>query len=284
MNHMLVETQPSLTPDQFNRIAKIVHDDSGIVLTEAKRGLLMARLNRRLRVLGLSEYGAYCTLLDGPDGSEERRKMLSAVTTNVTAFFREAHHFESLASQVLPPLIETARKGGRVRLWSAACSSGEEAYSIAMTVLEAFPDVARYDLLILATDIDPLMVEKAETGIYSEASLQGLDPTRLRTHFSPSGNSYEIRAPLRNIMRFAELNLHQDWPFAAKFDVIFCRNVVIYFDGNARRLLWQRFSNQLHPGGHLFIGHSERLDGSASAMFRLAGPTHYIATTPESAR
>lgn len=284
MNHMLVETQPSLTPDQFKRIAKIVHDDSGIVLTEAKRGLLMARLNRRLRVLGLSEYGAYCTLLDGPDGSEERRKMLSAVTTNVTAFFREAHHFESLASQVLPPLIETARKGGRVRLWSAACSSGEEAYSIAMTVVEAFPDVARYDLLILATDIDPLMVEKAETGIYSEASLQGLDQTRLRTHFSPSGNSYEIRASLRNIMRFAELNLHQNWPFAAKFDVIFCRNVVIYFDGNARRLLWQRFSNQLHPGGHLFIGHSERLDGSASTMFRLAGPTHYIATTPESAR
>lgn len=284
MTKMLVETPPSLTPEQFSQLAKIVHDDSGIVLTEAKRGLLMARLNRRLRLLGLSEYGAYCTLLDGPNGSEERRKMLSAVTTNVTAFFREAHHFDILARQVLPPLIETARKGGRVRLWSAACSSGEEAYSIAMTVLEAFPDVARYDLLLLATDIDPLMVEKAETGVYSAEALQGLDPTRLRTHFTPTGTSYEVRASLRNMMRFAELNLHQKWPFSAKFDVIFCRNVVIYFDGNARRLLWQRFSNQLHQGGHLFIGHSERLDGSASTMFRLAGPTHYIAAASEAAR
>ncbi|MCC5959279.1 MAG: protein-glutamate O-methyltransferase [Rhodobacteraceae bacterium] len=273
-----------MTAEQFGRIADIVREDSGIILTEAKRGMLMARLNRRLRILGLSGYGAYCTLLDGPDGRDERRNMLSAVTTNVTAFFREAHHFNTLTQQVLPPLIDIARKGGRVRLWSAACSSGEEPYSMAMSVLEAFPDVARYDLLILATDIDPLMVEKAQAGVFSESSMQGLDPARLRTHFTRTGNSFEVRAPLRNMMRFAELNLHQEWPFSARFDVIFCRNVVIYFDGNARRRLWLRFAEQLQANGHLFIGHSERLDGPASAAFRLAGPTHYISIARDTGR
>ncbi|WP_306417804.1 protein-glutamate O-methyltransferase [Roseinatronobacter sp. S2] len=281
---MLVETPPALTAEQFGRIADIVREDSGIILTEAKRGMLMARLNRRLRVLGLSGYGAYCTLLDGPDGRVERRNMLSAVTTNVTAFFREAHHFNTLTQQVLPPLIDIARKGGRVRLWSAACSSGEEPYSMAISVLEAFPEVARYDLLILATDIDPLMVEKAQAGVFSETSIQGLDPARLRTHFTRTGSSFEVRAPLRNMMRFAELNLHQEWPFSAGFDVIFCRNVVIYFDENARRRLWLRFADQLQADGHLFIGHSERLDGPASAAFRLAGPTHYISIARETGR
>lgn len=284
MTLMLVESPPSLTSEQFSRLAKIVHDDSGIVLTEAKRGLLMARLNRRLRVLGLSEYGAYCTLLSSPEGDEERRHMLSAVTTNVTAFFREDHHFDALTRQVLPPLIEAARKGGRVRLWSAACSSGEEPYSIAISVLEAFPDVARYDLLVLATDIDPVMVAKAEAGIFTEDAVQGLDPAKLSKHFTRAGNAYEVRPALRNMMRFAELNLHKDWPFSGQFDVIFCRNVVIYFDGNARRLLWQRFATQLNSGGHLFIGHSERLDGPASAAFRLTGPTHYIKAASDTPR
>ncbi|MDD7972419.1 CheR family methyltransferase [Roseinatronobacter alkalisoli] len=280
---MRVETPPSLTTDQFSRLARIVHDDSGIVLTEAKRGLLMARLNRRLRALGLAEYGAYCALLNSPGGASERRHMLSAVTTNVTAFFRESHHFDALTRQVLPPLIEAARKGRRVRLWSAACSSGEEPYSMAISVLECFPDAARYDLLILATDIDPVMVAKAQAGVFPETSVQGLAPAKLSTHFTRTGTSYEAGAPLRSIMRFAELNLHHEWPFSGQFDVIFCRNVVIYFDGDARRLLWQRFAAQLHAGGHLFIGHSERLDGPASATFRLAGPTHYVNTAPSPA-
>ncbi|MGP9789099.1 CheR family methyltransferase [Roseinatronobacter sp. NSM] len=281
---MLVESPPSLTTEQFSRLAKIVHEDSGIVLTEAKRGLLMARLNRRLRVLGLSEYGAYCALLGSPEGGEERRHMLSAVTTNVTAFFREDHHFDALTLQVLPPLIDAARKGGRVRLWSAACSSGEEPYSMAISVLEAFPDVSRYDLLVLATDIDPVMVAKAEAGIFSEDAVQGLDPAKLSKHFTRSGGTYEVRPALRDMMRFAELNLHKDWPFSGQFDVIFCRNVVIYFDGNARRMLWQRFATQLNADGHLFIGHSERLDGPASAAFRLVGPTHYIKAASDTLR
>lgn len=272
---MLFDTPPSLTAAQFDRLAAIIHEDSGIVLTQAKRGLLMARLNRRLRILGLADYGAYCALLDGAEGMAERRQILSAVTTNVTAFFREPHHFEAMTRQVLPPLIEAARRGGRVRLWSAACSSGEEAYSMAMTVLEAFPDVARHDLLILATDIDPVMVARAEAGVYPEASVEGVAPARRDKHFTRTDAGYEIRDPLRQFMRFAEMNLHHDWPFSGAFDVVFCRNVVIYFDEAARQRLWQRLAAQIAPGGHLFIGHSERLDGTVGHAFRLVGPTHY---------
>lgn len=272
---MLCETPSGLTAAEFDYLAKIIHEDSGIVLTQAKQGLLMARLNRRLRQLGLSNYKAYCALLDSPGGGEERRNILSAITTNVTAFFRESHHFEALVRQVLPPLVDVARKGGRVRLWSAACSSGEEPYSMAMSVLEVFPDVARHDLLILATDIDPVMVAKAEAGIYPEASVLGLDGAKRDKYFVRRTNTYEVRDALRQFMRFAELNLHDEWPFSGQFDVVFCRNVVIYFDGAARQRLWQRFATHLTPEGHLFIGHSERLDGPASGAFRLAGPTYY---------
>lgn len=272
---MLCDSPASLTAAEFDYLAKIIHEDSGIVLTRVKQGLLMARLNRRLRQLGLSNYKAYCAFLDSPEGGAERRNILSAITTNVTAFFRESHHFEALVRQVLPPLVDVARKGGRVRLWSAACSSGEEPYSMAMSVLEVFPDVARHDLLILATDIDPVMVAKAEAGIYPEASLAGLDGVKREKFFDKRADSYEVRSALRHFMRFAELNLHHEWPFSGQFDVIFCRNVVIYFDGAARQRLWQRFATYLTPDGHLFIGHSERLDGPASGAFRLAGPTYY---------
>lgn len=164
MTHMQPVGDQGLTDAQFRKLAEIVHQDSGIILTEAKRGLLVARLNRRLRALGITGYKAYCDRLDSRDGTEERRHLLSAMTTNVTAFFREGHHFATLAAQVLPPLIAAAKSGARVRFWSAACSSGEEAYSLAITVLEALPDANRYDLLILATDIDPVMVSRAETG------------------------------------------------------------------------------------------------------------------------
>lgn len=231
--------------------------------------------------MGLTDYGKYCDLLESPEGESERGNLLSAITTNVTGFFREAHHFEILAQQILPDLIKAARKGERVRLWSAACSSGEEPYSIAMVVLESFPDVARYDFLILASDIDPAMVAKAEAAVFSVSSTQNIGEARLENHFIRRGDYLEVRHNVRSIVRFAELNLHMEWPFSGSFDIIFCRNVVIYFDGESRRTLWQRFENQLNRNGHLFIGHSERLDGPASEHFRLVSPTHYIKVSPQ---
>lgn len=266
---------PQLSDDQFDKLARIVHHDSGIVLTPAKRGLLAARLSRRLRALRLSDYGAYCDRLAGTGGTEERRHLLSAITTNVTAFFREGHHFEALAAEVLPELIASAKAGGRIRLWSAACSSGEEAYSMAITLLEAFPEAARHDVRLLATDIDPAMVARAEAGRYRTADLRPIGTGRLLRFFAGEGETRTARDGLRQIMRFAELNLHADWPFSGRFDVIFCRNVVIYFDAGMRQRLWLRFARLIAPGGHLFIGHSERLDGPAARCFDLAGATHY---------
>ncbi|WP_240637726.1 CheR family methyltransferase [Paracoccus aestuarii] len=266
---------PELTDAQFRKIAGLVHQDSGIILSEAKRSLLMARLNRRLRVLGLPDYGAYCARLDGSDGPDERRHLLSAITTNVTAFFREAHHFRSLAQDVLPPMVAQARAGRRLRLWSAASSSGEEPYSIAITLLEAFPDAARHDVLLLSTDIDPEMVDRSRQGRFSADAVSPVPPAQLKRWFQPQGDGFEAKPDLRGLMRFAELNLHDAWPFQGRFDVIFCRNTAIYFDGTARQRLWQRFGEVMVEGGTLCIGHSERLDGPAAALFEPTGTTQY---------
>lgn len=266
---------PDLTNAQFGKLAAIIHADSGIVLTEAKKSLLVARLNRRLRALQLPDYGAYCHHLDGTGGAEERRHLLSAITTNVTAFFREAHHFQALADEVLPPLIAAARQGRRVRLWSAACSSGEEPYSMAMTLLEQFPDAARHDILILASDIDPVIVGRARAGRFGPDEVRALDDRRLQRFFRRDGDACLAGDDLRALLRFAEINLHQAWSFSGHFDAIFCRNVAIYFDGDARRMLWLRLAALLPPQGELFIGHSERIDGPAASLFDLAGATRY---------
>lgn len=265
----------NITALQFNKLAKMVHQDSGIVLTEAKKGLLVARLSKRLRALNIPDFGSYYDYLNGTEGASERRELLSAITTNVTAFFREEHHFTALSAFVQHHLMPKARAGQRVRLWSSACSSGEEAYSIAMTLIEVFPEIARHDVLILATDIDPVMVKHAESGKFNVEAVQSLNPSRIKRFFTPDGPNYEAKTELRNLIRFAELNLHETWPFAGQFDVIFCRNVVIYFDTEHRQKLWKRFAEALTPNGQLFIGHSERVDGPASSDFDLIGATHY---------
>lgn len=271
----MLETAQPMTAEQFARLARIVHQDSGIALAETKKGLLMARTNRRLRSLKMSDYSAYCDFLERPDGVEERRHLLVAVTTNVTAFFREAHHFELLSQQILPGLVTAARRGARVRLWSAACSSGEEPYSMAMTVLDAFPEAARHDVLILATDIDPDIVARARAAQYDAQALKGLDAARRDRYFTRAGERYMVRPEVQKLVRFAELNLHRDWPFSGQFDVILCRNVVIYFDIPMRQQLWQKFARALRPNGCLMIGHSERIDGPAANMFQSIGTTAY---------
>ena len=157
--------------DDFRRIADMIYSDAGIYLHEAKATLVYARLAKRLRVLGLTNFGDYCEMVAGPQGQNERQEMLAALTTNVTRFFREAHHFEHLKSQVLPPLLRQARRGGRVRIWSAACSSGQEPYSIALTILSVMPDAAAHDVKVLATDIDPHILDAGRNGVYPETQL-----------------------------------------------------------------------------------------------------------------
>lgn len=275
MTQFLTLEPPALTDCQFHQLANIVRRESGIVLTTAKRSLLAARLNRRLNFLKLAGFNEYCDWLAGKEGPKELRHLLSAVTTNVTAFFREAHHFKALANEILPPLIKTARNGARIRLWSSACSSGEEAYSIAMTLLELCPEAASLDIRILATDIDPEMIARASAGRYPSEAVQPLGAKRLLRYFHRDENHYSANADLHSLIHFAELNLHDDWPFSGHFNVIFCRNVVIYFDAVARQKLWLRFARQLCHGGHLLIGHSERLDGPANKMFQPVGATGF---------
>jgi len=271
----MIDSAPQMNATQFSQLARIVHEESGISLPETKRGLLAARISRRLRILKMDDFSAYCGLLSSAQGVDERRNLLMAITTNVTAFFREAHHFDFMTREILPRLISQAKAGGRVRIWSAACSSGEEAYSIAMTVLDVLPDAARYDFLILATDIDPQMIEKANAGCYSAHDVRGIAPTKREQYFSRSKENFEVHAHVRKILRFAELNLHKEWPFRGGFDVIFCRNVVIYFDTPLRLKLWAKFAAGLNQSGHLMIGHSERIDGPAAQSFKLVAPTTY---------
>lgn len=265
---------PTLSDAQFRKLSEIVHQESGIVLTAAKRGLLLARMNRRLRELNLSDYGEYCRRLEGAFSAKERKLLLSAITTNVTAFFREEHHFKAFA-EILPSLVDKTKPKAKLRFWSAACSSGEEAYSIAMTILETLPNAAKYDIQIHATDIDPAMILRAEAGVFDSDSVQTISPERLKRHFDRVENSYVAKTELRRLLRFAELNLHHEWLFGCHFDAVFCRNVVIYFDSPSRQRLWHRLAKVIKPGGRLFIGHSERLDGPAVNDFLLEGATQY---------
>ena len=261
----------------FRKIAAIVHAQSGIVLNESKANLVYSRLAKRLRIVGLRSFRDYCALVGSEDGIDERQAMLAAMTTNVTRFFREPHHFTYLETNVLPPLIAKARAGGRIRIWSAACSSGEEPYSIALTLLNLMPDAAEQDVLILASDLDPNMLARAEEGIYTSSQVESI-PVELRRKWIESrklgdGIGYAVSAAPRSLLRFRELNLLDPWPMRGSFDVIFCRNVMIYFDEETQNGIWKRFAQILEPDGLLCIGHSERI--AATMPFELVAQTSY---------
>jgi chemotaxis protein methyltransferase CheR len=255
----MVEGEYRLTSADFERISRILHEDSGIHLTNGKAALVYSRLAKRLRVLGLSSFRDYCMLLDGADGAEERRSMLAALTTNITRFFREPHHFDHLRKILSEKLASKAASGMRIRLWSAGCSTGEEPYSIAMTVLEALPRACDLDVRILATDIDPNVVATAQEGRYPPEVLEQI-PGTMRGRFTRSGDRISVDKDLARLVAFGELNLMDDWPMKGKFDAIFCRNVAIYFNATTQARLWSRFADKLHDGGTLYVGHSERVD------------------------
>jgi chemotaxis protein methyltransferase CheR len=205
--------------------------------------------------------------------------MLSALTTNVTRFFREPHHFEHLSAHVLPPLLESARRGGRVRLWSAACSTGPEPYSMALTVLSLEPNAASLDVRILASDIDPRVVEEGRRGVYPVAALAEAPAALRKRHFATIGGDerrgLQASDELRRLVVFRTLNLNGVWPMPGKFHAIFCRNVVIYFDEQTQQTVWSKFAGKLERGGVLYIGHSERVTGPAASRFVSDGVTAY---------
>ncbi len=264
----------------FVKIAKLVKREAGIVLSDRKRDLVYGRLSRRVRALGLTNFSAYCAHLEGPEGEEEIGQMVNAITTNLTGFFREPHHFEFLAKEVLGKLIKTTSPAGRrLRIWSAGCSSGEEPYSIAMTVRNTIGRDTRWDAKILATDIDTHMVATAEAGLYAAERSTSI-PEAMRRYFvrQAGGEQILMADSLKSLIRFRPLNLFGDWPMKGPFDAIFCRNVIIYFDTEAKRTLFDRFAEMLAPEGYMFIGHSESLF-QISDRFRLVGRTIYRRVT-----
>jgi len=272
----MVEGEFPFTTDDFNKIAQILHSHAGIALAEGKAALVYSRLAKRLRSLGLRSFREYCALVEDSNQVDERQAMMAALTTNVTRYFREPHHFDHLRDHVLPPLVERAKRGGRIRLWSAACSNGQEPYSMAITVLSALPDAANLDVKILATDIDPNMIAEGKAGIYREDAVAPVPLDLRRRWFKKAGpDRWEVADELRALVAFRELNLIGDWPMKGKFDAIFCRNVVIYFDEPTQERIWSRFAPMLEPGGTLYIGHSERVTGPAADIFQTVGLTTY---------
>ena len=280
----VIDGEFHLSAADFNTIAKIILSEAGIALNENKGHLVYSRLAKRLRALGLSSFKEYCAVITSDDGETERQAMIAALTTNVTRFFREPHHFEHLKAHVLPPLLQQAKRGGRIRIWSAACSSGQEPYSIGMTMLSMMPDIGRYDVKILATDIDPNMIRDGQNAVYPEAAMESV-PAALRTRWFVSDGPGSVRAgeELRSLVTFRKLNLIGDWPMQGRFHAIFCRNVVIYFSGDTQAKVWARFVPLLEPDGVLYIGHSERVTGIAEQKLRSDGVTTYRSLAQKSA-
>ncbi|WP_390915391.1 CheR family methyltransferase [Pseudosulfitobacter sp. SM2401] len=261
----------------FESIAQIAKTYFGLNLSRSKMALIQSRLGQRMKQLGMSSFSDYLVRLQGPLAKDERTELLSVLTTNVTHFFREQHHFDALRNTILPPLLKAAAEGQRVRLWSAGCSTGPEAFSLAMTILDLCPAAKTWDLKILATDIDPIVIETAKVAQFPQAELDGI-PRELQTKYvtetGPSGVG-EIKGNVRSMITFGVLNLIDPLPFHGPFDVVLCRNVAIYFDRDTQTKLWRTFSDVMAPGGHLFIGHSEHLTGAAKSEFSKTGFTMY---------
>ncbi len=266
----------TFTDGDFDFIRRLVMERTGISLADHKRELVYGRLSKRLRSLELGSFAQYCAHLE--HHVEELHELVNAITTNLTAFFRESYHFDHLRESVLPELLRSNAESRRIRIWSAGCSTGEEPYSIAMTVREAVPVNRGWDVKILATDIDTNVIERAKNGIYPEERIKDV-PDHHRRRFLSKGSGdnagkIRVRDDIRDLISFRQLNLMEEWPMRGPFDVIFCRNVVIYFDKPTQRRLFERYANIMQPHGHLFIGHSETLF-KVSDRFDLIGRTIY---------
>lgn len=271
----------SLTRDDMKFIAALVYEQAGIVIREHKEAMTRGRLARRVKALGLTSVAEYCAFLKTPQAAGELPELINAVTTNHTAFFRERHHFDHLRKDVMPRLVqERAGRRGRIRIWSAACSSGEEPYSIAASCREAIGNRHDIDFKILATDIDTDILARAEAGIYPTDLIERL-PADVKPLMKLEGNGArgEVRMAdeMRRMIAFKRLNLIEKWPMSGPFDVIFCRNVFIYFDTQTKASILDRFVTLLAPGGFLYLGHSESLP-QPHANLRLIGRTIYERT------
>lgn len=273
------EREFNFSDDDFARVKRIVYDYAGIDLNESKKNLVYNRLAKRIRFLDQDTFKEYLDYVEKV-GKDEFVHLINAITTNLTFFFRENHHFEFLAETVIPELVQKNASSKKIRVWSAGCSTGEEPYSIAIVLKEAVP--AGWDAKVIATDLDSNVVQTATDGVYAIDRLKGVTEARKKRWFLKGKGSMDgkvkVKKELQEIIQFGQLNLMEEWPLRDSIDVIFCRNVVIYFDKPTQTRLFNRYAERLPMGGHLFIGHSESLYNVCD-RFELLGKTIYKRTS-----
>lgn len=269
----------------LHRLAALIRKHSGIHLETHNRDLVRSRIAPRLRKLGIRNYREYIDLVQRGGPKDELAWLLDAISTNLTRFMREEQHFKELQDRVISRCVAGGpdRKKS-LRLWSAACSSGEEAYSIAVTIAETLESWVGYDIKILATDLSRKVLATASTGVYKAGQVEGLTPNILAKYFDPVRHEgalgYQVRSELSRMITFARLNLIEEWPMRKGFDAIFCRNVMIYFEEETRAQIVKRMAPLLNPGGILFVGHSETIDGYSPLLEKIASATYQKRATP----
>ena len=271
-----MEAEFPLSERDFSRIRERVYAVAGISLSDAKRTLVVARLSKVVRALRLNSFDSYLDYLERHGTADDSQEFVNALTTNLTRFWREDHHFAHLVDYVGDLMKARASQSSkRLRIWSAGCSTGQEPYTIALTLLSAFPELKRWDFKILATDIDTAVIAKAASATYPDSELNGLSPERTRLFDKLSDGRIKVPAAVASLVSFKQLNLMSTpWPMKGPFDAVFCRNVAIYFDKPTQAQVFGRLGAILAPGGFLYIGHSENL-GAGGAGFRLVGKTIY---------
>ena len=262
-----------MTSRDFEEIRGLAYKITGIALTDHKKNMVYGRISRRLRLLKIASFHEYCLEIQR-DGSPELNNFVNAITTNLTSFFRENHHFEHLKSTVIPNLLRSNASSKRIRVWSAGCSTGEEAYSIAM-VLHQFSALRDWDVKILATDLDSNVVNTGRGAVYHQDRVEKI-PSAYNKYFERAHDSEQVRVrdDISSKVTFKQLNLLHKWPMKGEFDVIFCRNVVIYFDVSTQKVLFDRYAGIMSADAHLFIGHSENLH-KITDRFESRGRTIY---------
>lgn len=271
-----------LSAADFDVIARIAHAHAGLVLHPGKRALVGSRLARLMRMNDCADMRALVTLV--ANDARVRRTAIEALTTNHTKFFRENHHFAHVARTFRPMMLDAVRAKRRVRLWSAGSSTGEEVYSLAMTLLGAAAHEARAilagDVALLATDINAQVIAAGTRGHYPIDGLAEIPAGLAAAWTQGDDDGFEIRPEARAMVRFRQLNLLDAWPISGTFDAIFCRNTMIYFDAATTERVQCRLAEKLAPGGFLYIGHSERLLGKAADLFASVGQTIYRKVAP----
>lgn len=272
------EPGEELSDSAFLKIAAFMRERTGISLDRGSRRIVHSRLQRHVKRSGVGNFDRYIDLVTSGTSGDEVQHAISALTTNTTKFCREAEHFSIFENEVVPVIVQALRDGQRIRLWSAACSSGEEPYTLAAFLVRAFPEAPKHDIRILATDIDRTVLQRAEIAEYARppSSLVSNELAKIMFEDIPgSGDRVRVRKPLRDLVTVRYLNFFDPWPVNGPFHTIFCRNAAIYMDSTAQAVLWAGLARVLHPEGMLFIGHSERLTPELNATFAQIGRNAY---------